>query len=247
MDNSPSWDVAIAAVDPSDAPPFVRVDQQHVADPSERPTDDDYARYAALVAQIAANDFGLGSFAVYDPAMSAVLAWADDELAQLADALDEPDIAAAARQRCGRVTEALVTQLWDEAAGRFVVEDATTGVRHAPDVLSAGLPLLCRLPDPIADALRSGLEQRFDTPYGLPTVSPGDPSFDRVKYWRGPVWVNLNWLLDEPLGGRLRAPTLALIDGHGCHEYFDPISGGGLGVDDFTWTAAIALDWSTVS
>lgn len=244
MDNSPAWDVALGSVDPSGAPSFVRVDQQHVADPSQRPTDDDYARYAALVAEIAANDFGLGSFAVYEPGMTAMLAWADGELAQLADALDEPAIAAEARARSLRVSEALVAHLWDESTGRFVVEDANTAVRHAPDVVSAYLPLLCRLPDPIADTLRSGLEQRFDTPYGIPTVSPHDPSFDHVKYWRGPVWANVNWLLDGPLGGRLRAPTLELIDREGAHEYFDPETGAGLGVDDFTWTAAVALDWT---
>jgi hypothetical protein len=49
------------AIDPGDAPMFRRVDQQHVADPNQRPTDDDYARYATLVARIAANDFGLFS------------------------------------------------------------------------------------------------------------------------------------------------------------------------------------------
>lgn len=244
MDNSPAWDPAIASVDPSAAPAFVRVDQQHVADPSERPTDDDYARYATLVSEIAANDFGFGSFAVYDPGMSAILAWADGELARLADELCEPEIAAAARARSDRVAGALVEYLWDESALRFVFEDANTGRRHAPDVVSAYLPLLCALPGTIADVLATGLDRRFGTPYGLPTVAADDPSYDRVKYWRGPVWVNVNWLLDGPLGGRLKAPTLELIERQGCHEYFDSQTGSGLGVDDFTWTAALALDWS---
>ena len=54
----------------------------------------------------------------------------------------------------------------------------------------------------------------------------------------------VNWLMDVPLGGRLRGRTLDLVEGHGCREYFDPLTGAGLGADDFSWTAAIALDWS---
>jgi hypothetical protein len=31
----------------------------------------------------------------------------------------------------------------------------------------------------------------------------------------------------------------------GFREYFDPLTGAGLGARDFTWTAALALDWLT--
>ena len=243
MDNSPAWDHAIAAVDPTAAPRFERVDQQHVADPAERPTDDDYARYVALVDEIAENDFGSGSFAVYDPGVSAILSWADVELAGLATALDEHEIAAEARSRASTVRDALLEHLWDESVARFVFTDASSGDRHAPDVVSAYLPMLADLPLRIARQLRAALDRRFGTPYGIPTTAPDDPAFDRVGYWRGPVWANVNWLMDGPLDGRWRQPTLDLIEQQGFHEYFDPISGRGLGVDDFTWTAALALDW----
>lgn len=243
MDNSPAWNAAMSAIDPASAPPFQRVDQQHVADAAQRPTDDDYLRYAALVTEIAANDFGLGSFAVYDPGMSAMLAWADGELATLADALGDADVATAARGRRNRVIVALVAHLWDESLGRFVFVDALTGATYGPNVISAYLPLLIDVPEPVASALHAGLDRDFSTAWPLPTTAPSDPAFDSVGYWRGPTWVNLNWLMDAPLGGRLREPTLELIDRRGCREYFDPLTGDGLGADDFSWTAALALDW----
>ncbi len=245
MDNSPAWDIALSSIDPADAPPFERVDTQHVAEASQRPSDDEYARYAAVVAQIAAGGFGYGKFAVYDPGLSAMLAWADDELARLADGLGEPELAAAASMRRDRRHDALVDHLWDESLGRFVMTDARTGHRHAPNVLSAHLPLLVDLPMSVAEPLRSNLDRDFDVPYPLPTTAPGDPAFDPVAYWRGPTWVNLNWLLDTALDGRLRSPTLDLVEREGFHEYFDPVTGHGLGTDDFTWTAALALDWLT--
>lgn len=243
MDNSPAWNSAMLAIDPATAPPFERVDQQHVTDTAQRPTDDDYRRYAALVTEIAANGFDLGSFAVYDPGMSAILAWADRELAVLADALGETEVAMAARRRSERLCAGLVEHLWDESLGRFVFLDALTGRRDAPNVVSAYLPLLVDLPEPVSAALHAGIERDFSTSWPLSTTAPSDPAFDQVGYWRGPTWANVNWLMDEPLGGRLRGPTLELVERRGFREYFDPLSGAGLGADDFTWTAALTLDW----
>jgi hypothetical protein len=37
------------------------------------------------------------------------------------------------------------------------------------------------------------------------------------------------------------------MERRGFREYFDPLSGDGLGADDFSWTAAIALDWTVGS
>jgi glycogen debranching enzyme len=74
--------------------------------------------------------------------------------------------------------------------------------------------------------------------------------FDRRRYWRGPVWANLNWLLARGLrqhglvdqASRLETTTLELAEGGGIREYFDPLTGEGRGSDDFSWTAAVLLD-----
>ena len=77
MDNSPTWDEPLQAVDPTQAPAFQRVDKEIVGDSNQRPSDDEYRRYAVLVQQIAQNGFGLSQFQVYDPCMSAILAKAE--------------------------------------------------------------------------------------------------------------------------------------------------------------------------
>ena len=51
------------------------------------------------------------------------------------------------------------------------------------------------------------------------TCDPGDPAFDPIRYWRGPVWVIVNWLVADGLSrnGRLadaaslRAETRELV------------------------------------
>ena len=74
--------------------------------------------------------------------------------------------------------------------------------------------------------------------------------FSPVQYWRGPVWVNLNWLLLRGLqhygfdeqAEHLRQVTLDLVQQQGFYEYFHPTTGNGHGSDLFSWTAALFLD-----
>jgi glycogen debranching enzyme len=83
------------------------------------------------------------------------------------------------------------------------------------------------------------------------------PSYDRygfaffpVRYWRGPVWVNINWFLMRGLerygyekqAERLRETIVSLCRNEGFYEYFDPLTGMGHGSDFFSWTAALLLD-----
>jgi glycogen debranching enzyme len=83
------------------------------------------------------------------------------------------------------------------------------------------------------------------------------PSYDRygygfspVRYWRGPVWINIDWLLMRGLeryefreqAQRLRRAIVGLVQKTGFYEYFDPLSGRGHGSDFFSWTAALLLD-----
>ena len=45
------------------------------------------------------------------------------------------------------------------------------------------------------------------------------------------------------LARRVKADTARLV-GKGFREYFDPLTGDGLGGGHFSWTAAIALYWN---
>jgi glycogen debranching enzyme len=90
--------------------------------------------------------------------------------------------------------------------------------------------------------------------YGAPTMAPDDAQFDQKRYWRGPVWAIINWMLGEgaadhgfdDLAERLRQDTRELIERSGFCEYYDPLTGDGLGGGIFSWTAAAGLAWALV-
>jgi alpha,alpha-trehalase len=87
-------------------------------------------------------------------------------------------------------------------------------------------------------------------PGSIPTSQPDESSFDPVRYWRGPIWVLVNWLVADGLlrtgfidrAARLRTDTRALVE-QSFSEYYDPRSLAGIGGRSFSWSAALTLDW----
>ena len=65
--------------------------------------------------------------------------------------------------------------------------------------------------------------------YLCASFDPDSDRFNPKKYWRGPVWINLNWLLYkgsksygyENVAQRLKEDSIALIKRYGFYEYFD--------------------------
>ena len=83
------------------------------------------------------------------------------------------------------------------------------------------------------------------------TCSQAD--FDERRYWRGPVWINTNWLLWwglrqhglEAAAEEVLMSSVRLVARSGFHEYFDPFTGEGFGTGGFGWTAALTLTSSS--
>lgn len=95
----------------------------------------------------------------------------------------------------------------------------------------------------------------FGPAYPIPSVPLNSPNFDANRYWQGPTWVNTNWLIADGLrrygyhdhAEALVEGTLELIEKGGFAEYFNPLTGEPLGADDFSWTAALAIDFKKTS
>ncbi|MET0418757.1 MAG: trehalase family glycosidase [Actinoplanes sp.] len=257
LDNSPAWDQAMANVpaDMSLLTTFRRRDLE-VSDAAHRPTDTDYARYAGLVLSYRAegySDAGLlerHAFAVECPSFNAILGAAELSLAQIAGELGRPAEADAHRDRAARITAAIVKHLWNPQTRTFHARDVRTGLLSPARCVSGLIPL--QLPDLPAEHVEAIMVELQSERFGLPVPSYDRTAadFDTARYWRGPIWINMNWLLRRGLlvhGFRdeaedLRTAMVRLVHRNGHFEYFHPITGEGLGAPTFSWTAALALD-----
>ena len=87
----------------------------------------------------------------------------------------------------------------------------------------------------------------------MPSHPPWSARFDARRYWRGPVWAIMNFMIGTGLAEAgharraeaVRASTRTLIRRHGFAEYYDPLDGTPAGGASFTWTAAVWLDWAS--
>jgi Trehalase len=260
LDNSPAWDEPMHAVraDLSLFESYTRRDIDH-ARASERPTDDDYARYIRLA--LAYRDAGYdddwvrnsGEFVVLDPGFNALWAWSELALAELARALGRDP--AGHRREAKRITTALVDQLWSTSDEIFLARDVRSGRLLEERTVAGLIPLvLPGLPAGVRGSLCATLTGRsFGA--GQPGVS-GVPSFDLTdrrynprRYWRGPTWLNTTWLVaeglrthgEEALAQRLREDMITLVADAGLREYFNPRTGSGHGTSNFSWSAALLL------
>ncbi len=92
MDNSPRWDLPYARVQVgASLPPYERRDTAFVADPSQRPSDEEYDRYLWLIEEMKGVGYDdrrvreVSSFAVEDVFFSAVLSVASAVLADVGE------------------------------------------------------------------------------------------------------------------------------------------------------------------
>jgi hypothetical protein len=254
LDNTPVWDAPVAAVERPAAgvEPYERRDRRHV-DAGERPDDAAYDRFVHLARTYRDGgyaDDGSSAFLVEDPLFNAIWLWSTHALAEIAELIGadpEPH-----REAAARIHDGLAARLWD--GERFLARDLRTDrLIERRSVLSLAPLLDPDLPPEVARAVAGELgSPHFRSALGLGVASYDllAPEFESRRYWRGPIWANVNWLLARALrgqgfaeqAGELERTTLELVESSGMREYFDPLTGAGLGAGDFSWTAAAVLD-----
>ncbi len=86
--------------------------------------------------------------------------------------------------------------------------------------------------------------------FPLPSVPAHSKYFNPIKYWQGPSWININWLIIDGLkrygyeseAQELKNRTLKLIEKSSFYEYFNPKNGEPEGAEGFSWTPALLID-----
>jgi glycogen debranching enzyme len=191
-------------------------------------------------------------FAIEDLAFNSILVRANTHLNDIAKAIRE-ELPEELDKRMHK-TEKALEQLWDPYSGQYYSRDFITHRLLKTPTIATLLPLYAgTISQERADQLVKRLlenEHVFGTAYPVPSVPVNSFWFQPKRYWQGPTWVNMNWLIIDGLkrygfkdhAAALRESTLEMVAKAGCSEYFDPLSGEAAGADNFSWTAALTID-----
>lgn len=255
-DNSIDWDDPFERVPTDGIDPYERRDLQH-ADASQRPTKEQYDRYLWLLQLFR----GLGwdnaklhdasPFRVVDPGFNAILIRSCTDLAMLADDLGDTYIAARNRLRAQAGMEAL-ERLWSESRGQYLCLDRVAGGLIDSPSVGGILPVFAGLAPERVKPLVKRLEAlALRARFIVPSHDPDDARFDAKRYWRGPVWLIVNYMIydglkaagEDEMAAKIMASSLSLISESGFAEYYDPQTGAPYGGGRFTWTAAMVLEF----
>jgi glycogen debranching enzyme len=253
-DNAVDWDAPFEKVPTEGIAPYTRRDTQH-ADPAHRPTKAQYDRYLWLVEKFRSLGWDnrrlhqASPFRVVDPGFNAILLRSAADLGALADTLGEPAIAEESRALAAKGLAAL-ERLWSDDHGQYLCLDRCTGGLLASPSVGGLMPAFAAIPARRAEAIAATVEAH-GTRYRIASHPPADPRFDAQRYWRGPVWLVVNYMIADGFemagqaqaASRIAASSLDLIRKSGFAEYYDPMTGQPLGGGRFTWTAAMVLEF----
>ena len=121
-----------------------------------------------------------------------------ETLAGFAESLGLSADAAKWKSRHANICRLINEKLWSDRLNFYVDYDIDRHVQ-SPVLASSGfLPLICGAASGeqaarLADALRA--PEMFGTPCPVPSIAAKDTAHYQKDMWRGPVWVNINWLI----------------------------------------------------
>ena len=252
-DNSPIWDEPMSNILVDKDLNYQRRDLE-VSNSDERPLKKDYDRYVTIRDQFRDVNYDpnklyeLSIFNVVDVGFNSLFLKANKDLVKLLKKFklnyDELDFFISK-------SESEIIKLYNYDSDEFVSKDLNTN----KDIL---IPSITNYFTLIADLKNDKLNKKIinnlknhnlNKKYIFSTIKSDHQTFEEKRYWRGPVWINCNWLIyegiknkDKEYSIKIKNETISLIENKGFHEYYSCNDGSVMGANNFSWSAALYLD-----
>ena len=253
LDNSPIWDSSLDKVKIEKNLKYERRDL-NVSRSSNRPLKKDYDGYITLLNQFKKDKYNPSKivndsmFNVIDIGFNSILIRATKDLVEVAKKfnLDFSDL----KNKISKSEESLIKFYKDEEHSFFSYDFKNHNLIKV-DAISNYFVLFANLRnEDINNKIINKLkEYNSQNEYFFTTVNPKDKTFEETRYWRGPVWINSNWIVyqglldkDKNFSNLIKNKTLELLENKKFHEYYNYKTGECLGANNFSWSAALYLD-----
>jgi putative isomerase len=191
---------------------------------------------------------------VESPDLNTYLYLQQEALAKIAQAIGEPEEARMWLERADAILKRMIQSTWDSDSGYFWAKrnGKIINVRTPFNLF----PMITgRMPPEINQRLIAHLTDpsQFWPRFPVPSVALNDPHYNPNQMWRGPTWINVNYLLIEglqrsgfnDLARELRSKTLELMSNRDdIYEYYHPETGENppQAAPFFGWSSAIFID-----
>lgn len=269
LDNSPPW---IEQLHRHAKPWWVRIVEKlrldsfvrflrrdtHYVPPGQRLRDIDALLYHSVMLRLrrknwmTENIMDRSHFLVEDLAYNSIFVRANQHLAEIAKAigheLPEELIDNIA------TTENSLENLWDSYYMQYFSRHFITRKFLKQPTIATLLPLYSgSVTKERAEQLVAMLKNKdlFHSTYPISSVPLNSGYFKEHGYWQGPTWVNTNWMVADGLerygftdeARHIKEQSLRAVEAHGPWEYFSPKDGTPAGAENFSWTAALIIDF----
>ena len=261
LDNAPLWDEPLAAItNTSEWALSMQKKYDELAEKGKRPKRTYIEKYSYLIENLHKNNYiwrnilENHSFLVQGVLFNSILCKSEQDLGNIAEAIGYD--ANIHHERADKLKKAINKKLFDKNEGIYYNFDLVQQKHIKRDTIFSYMPLFAGIPNKdkgkvVLDSLRTHCFCIVDMDcVAIPSYDMCQVDFDGEFYWRGPVWVNINWYLaqgvrqygEAELSEWIENSLIALADRYGFYEYYDPDTGKGLGEKDFSWTAALIID-----
>ena len=267
-DNSPLWDEPMnnVNIDTDSIPKYTRRDTS-IAHEDERPTQEKYDRYVYLLELGKKHQYDgkkiadESPFLIQDNMMNAILIKSNDSLIQMAKDLK---LDAGQIKEWQQLSQSNYNQkFWNEELGMYVSYDLRNNHQLKHREIGGIMPLFAKIPNVAqANKINNYLKDLSARGFYLcPSYDVDSPNFDSKRYWRGPIWPQMNWMINKGLlhygfddtAEIVKSDLNTLIHKLGFFEYFEAQKevvetiNKGYGGNNFSWTASSYIHLNTVT